>query len=198
LSTLVDVYNNNRIQSYTEETRSIYQSQKPAANDCTATRLATCKPLRIYKTMVAQTNTCSDCPNFTRSKVLPHVGFCTLYLENTRSHDVAGVNCPSNQKRRKPKTSRQPQSVELVEISGWIEDKASNTVYKLSSWKVKGSTGNTYDVLFDSRGSVVCNCPGHTTHKHCYHADSVRQEWEEWQQWSNEKNALDLARNDGF
>lgn len=158
-----------------------------------------CKPQeRIYKTMVAQTKTCSDCPNFIRSTALPHVGFCTLYLQNTRSHDVAGNDCPPIQQQKHTKVVRKPQSVELVEISNWLEDTKTNTAYKLSSWKVTGSTGNTYDVIYDSRGSIICNCPGHTTHKHCYHADSVRQEWAEWQEWSNEKNALDLARNGGF
>jgi hypothetical protein len=151
-------------------------------------------------TMVAQVKTqktCSDCPLFQKSSVLPHVGFCGLHQQNTRSHDIAGASCPPNQKQKRTKAVRKPQSVELVEISDWLEGK-DNTVYKLSSWKVKGSTGNTYDVLFDSRGSVVCNCPGHATHKHCYHANAVQQEWQQWQQWSNEKNALDLARNDGF
>lgn len=150
--------------------------------------------------MVAQaTNqkTCSDCPNFKRSTVLPHIGFCKLYLQNMRTYDVAGNDCPPNQKQEGTKPVRKPQSLELVEISGWLEGEG-NTVYKLSSWKVTGSTGNTYDVFYDSRGSIICNCPGHRTHKHCYHADAVKKEWAEWQQWSNEKNALDLARNGGF
>jgi hypothetical protein len=148
-------------------------------------------------TMVAHQKTCSDCPNFNRSTALPHAGFCNLYTETVRTYDIAGNDCPPNQKQKRTKAVRKPQSVELVEISGWLEGK-DNTVHKLSSWKVKGSTGNTYDVIYDSRGSIICNCPGHTTHKHCYHADSVRQEWAEWQDWGSEKNALDLARNDGF
>jgi hypothetical protein len=151
--------------------------------------------------MVAQVQkqkTCSDCPNFTRSNALPHVGFCKLYLENTRSHDVAGNECPINQKQKPTKAPRKPRLVELVEVSGWKEDPKTNTVYKLSSWKVTGSTGNVYGVLFDSRGAIICNCPGHRTHQHCYHADAVKKEWEEWQEWRTEKNALDLARNGGF
>jgi hypothetical protein len=149
------------------------------------------------KTMVAQSKTCANCPLFKPSSELSKVGYCSRYQESTRAHDIANNGCPPNQKQKRTKAVRKPQSVELVEISGWLEGK-DNTVYKLSSWKVKGSTGNTYDVLFDSRGSVACNCPGHTTHKHCYHADAVKKEWAEWREWSNEKNALDLARNDGF
>lgn len=150
--------------------------------------------------MVAQTTnqkTCKDCPKFKRSTALPHIGFCQLYLQNMRAYDIAGTDCPPHQKQKRTKPARKPQSVELVEISGWLEGK-DNTVYKLSSWKVIGTTGKTYDVLYDSRGSIVCNCPGHATHKHCYHADAVREEWQQWQEWSNEKNTLDLARNDGF
>lgn len=150
--------------------------------------------------MVAQVKphkTCSDCSNFNPSTALPHVGFCQLYLQNMRAYDIAGNSCPPHQKQKRIKAVRQPRSVELVEISGWLEGK-DNTVYKLSSWKVTGETGRVYDVLHDTRGSVACNCPGHTTHKHCYHADAVKAEWEEWREWSDEKNALDLGRNDGF
>jgi hypothetical protein len=150
--------------------------------------------------MVAQVQiqkTCKDCPNFKRSMALPHIGFCQLYLQNVRAYDRAGNDCPPNQKQKRIKAVRKPQSVELVEISGWLQGEG-NTVYKLSSWKVLGETGNTYDVLYDTRGSVICNCPGHTTHKHCYHAEAVELEWREQQKWTNQKNSLDLARNDGF
>ena len=151
--------------------------------------------------MVAQVKnqkTCADCPLFKPSSELSKVGYCSKHQETTRAHDVASNDCPPNQKQKRTKVTRKAQSVELVEVSGWKEDPKTNTVYKLSSWKVTGATGNTYSVLFDSRGAIICNCPGHRTHQHCYHADAVKKEWEERQEWSAEKNALDLARNGGF
>jgi hypothetical protein len=149
--------------------------------------------------MVAQSKiqkTCSDCPQFKRSMALPHIGFCKLYLQNMRGFDVAGADCPPNQRQKRIKAVRKPQSIQLVEESGWIQK--DNTVYKLSSWKVTGETGNTYDVLFNSRGPVICNCQGYRSHGSCYHCNAVRVEQQEQQSWSTEKNTLDLARNDGF
>jgi hypothetical protein len=151
--------------------------------------------------MVAQVKnqkTCANCPLFKPSNDLSKVGYCSKYQETTRAHDPSGNACPPSKKQKPTKAPRKPRSVNLVEISGWKEDTKTNTVYKLSSWKVIGSTGNTYSVIYDSRGSIICNCLGHTSHGHCYHAESVKKEWAEWQDWSNKKNSNDLTRNDGF
>jgi hypothetical protein len=151
--------------------------------------------------MVAQVKTqktCANCPLFLPSSELSKVGYCSKYQETTRAHDVASNDCPPNQKQKRTKAPRKPQCIELLEVSDWKEDSKTNTVYKLSSWRVIGATGNVYGVIYDSRGAIICNCPGHNTHRHCYHGDAVKKEWSEWQEWSAEKNALDLARNGGF
>jgi hypothetical protein len=77
------------------------------------------------------------------------------------------------------KPAKVPQSVEQVDSSDWQRDD-SEQLYKLSSWKVTGETGNQYDVLHDSRGSVLCNCRGFNYHGHCYHSKAVKEAWQEF------------------
>jgi hypothetical protein len=67
-------------------------------------------------------------------------------------------------------------AVEVVEISPWLETEKGE-LYKLSAYRVTDENG-IHDVILDSRGAVICNCPEHRHSGACEHSELVKEQWQ--------------------